>query len=243
MEWFKSWFETSYYHILYKNRNTEEAADFIQRLVTAIKIPAGARALDLACGKGRHSVTLAKLGFEVTGVDLSKNSIESARRHSLPNLSFAIHDMRKPMDQRFNAVFNFFTSFGYFDDLADNLEVLKSVSSMLDDDGTFVLDYLNANYAKRHLVLTEKKQIEGVDFEITRKVEDGFIIKTIAVNDASKEFKGEYQEKVADFSLLDFEELMQKTGMRVQTTYGDYDLSPFDAELSPRLILVCEKVK
>ncbi|MFN5878833.1 MAG: SAM-dependent methyltransferase, partial [Flavobacteriales bacterium] len=67
-EWFADWFDTPYYHILYKNRNDEEAAHFIENLIEFIQLDLGSRVLDLACGKGRHSVTLNKLGYNVLGV-------------------------------------------------------------------------------------------------------------------------------------------------------------------------------
>ena len=78
-EWFEEWFDTSYYHTLYKHRNDEEAAQFIERIVAELPLKTGAHVLDLACGKGRHSITLNKLGFNVLGVDLAANSIDKAQ--------------------------------------------------------------------------------------------------------------------------------------------------------------------
>lgn len=241
MEWFENWFETPYYHILYQNRNSLEAAEFIKNLIGEIKLPEGKKVLDLACGKGRHSVTLAKLGFDVTGIDLSKNSIEHARRFETDKLTFQIHDMRKPLDERFDAVFNFFTSFGYFENLDDNLKVLQSVEQMLDSDGVFVLDYLNGHFVKSNLVLTENKNLNGVTFHISREIENGFIVKTIRVDDVHKNVNRVYTEKVADFSLEDLERLTEKAGLKITALYGDYELKPYDKNTSSRLILVCAK--
>src|SRR5690554_744393 len=77
--WFETWFDTSYYHILYQNRDFVEAERFITNLLAFLKLPAGSNCLDLACGKGRHSVFLNKHGLKVTGVDLSENSINEAK--------------------------------------------------------------------------------------------------------------------------------------------------------------------
>ncbi len=55
-EWFASWFDTSYYHILYKHRDDSEAQEFIRNLVSFLNIKKENRLLDLACGKGRHSI-------------------------------------------------------------------------------------------------------------------------------------------------------------------------------------------
>ena len=80
-EWFESWFDTSYYHTLYKHRDHKEAEVFMKNLVNYLNLSNNASLLDLACGKGRHAIYLNSLGFQVTGVDLSKNSIEKAKRH------------------------------------------------------------------------------------------------------------------------------------------------------------------
>ncbi len=86
MEWFENWFDSPYYHTLYKNRDFKEAEDFIQRLLSELSPDEGSFALDLACGKGRHSITLNNAGLNVTGVDLSRESILHAEQFSSENL-------------------------------------------------------------------------------------------------------------------------------------------------------------
>ena len=116
-EWFEQWFDTKYYHILYKDRDHEEARRFIDTLIKYLSPVPNSRILDLACGKGRYSVFLADKGFEVTGIDLSVQSIEYARQFENDHLSFYTHDMRLPFRiNYFDYVFNFFTSFGYFEE-------------------------------------------------------------------------------------------------------------------------------
>ena len=77
-QWFTSWFDTPYYHTLYKDRNHSEAQVFMDNLTNYLNVPEHGEILDLACGKGRHSIYLNSLGYNVTGVDLSENSIEYA---------------------------------------------------------------------------------------------------------------------------------------------------------------------
>ena len=117
--WFASWFDTPYYHILYKERNYREAQIFMDNLTHYLNLPEKAKVLDLACGKGRHAIYLNQLGFEVIGADLSENSIAEASKNSNSSLQFQVHDMREKFDDQFDAIFNLFTSFGYFDDLAE----------------------------------------------------------------------------------------------------------------------------
>ena len=89
-KWFETWFDTPYYHLLYNNRNDDEAQNFISNLVGFLKLPTSALVLDVACGKGRHSRYLAKLGYNTTGIDLSPQSINDANKELLPNLAFGI---------------------------------------------------------------------------------------------------------------------------------------------------------
>ena len=116
MSWFAHWFDSPYYHLLYKNRDNEEAQVFINKLVSHFKIPKKSKILDIACGKGRHATYFNKKGMDVMGVDLSHNSINSAKKAENATLKFAVHDMRKVFQKnRFDIVTNLFTSFGYFE--------------------------------------------------------------------------------------------------------------------------------
>src|SRR6476620_1008681 len=93
-KWFQNWFNSPYYHILYKQRDDEEAELFIDNLCSFLKPAREARMLDIACGRGRHAIYLNKKGYDVTGIDLSISSIKFAQQHENPKLHFAVHDMR-----------------------------------------------------------------------------------------------------------------------------------------------------
>src|SRR3970282_2312904 len=90
--WFSSWFDTPYYHILYKDRNYREAQIFMDNLTHYLNLPETQKVLDLACGKGRHSIYLHQLGFDVLGADLSENSIGEASKTTKETLHFKVHD-------------------------------------------------------------------------------------------------------------------------------------------------------
>lgn len=236
-EWYKDWFNSPYYHKLYNNRNRFEAASFIQKLVSKIHLPKHAHVVDLACGKGRHSQTLAELGFHVLGLDLSPKNIASAKKGIHQNPEFRIHDMRDPLEQeQFDAVFNLFTSFGYFDSLDENGLVISQVKQSLKPEGLFIQDYLNAQYVKNTLVESETIFRAGIEYQISKRIEDSQVIKTIAFEDNSEEFK--FEERVRLFSVEEFEEMYTKAGLSIITTYGNYDLEEFDSETSSRLILI-----
>ena len=81
-EWFETWFDTRYYHTLYGHRDENEARQFIDALLSFLKPSEDARFLDVACGKGRHAKQINTSGFDLTGIDLSVNSIALANRAS-----------------------------------------------------------------------------------------------------------------------------------------------------------------
>lgn len=239
MEWFESWFDSKYYHILYKNRDDDEARFFIQNLISFLKLPKDSKVLDLACGKGRHALILAENGFKTTGVDLAPNSIIEAQKNDLPNLHFRVHDMREPLNEKFDAVFNLFTSFGYFNDINDNLKVINSIESMLEPNGAAIIDFMNVNKVINNLVPAETKKVEGISFKISRKYENQYIIKTIDFEAEGKSFH--FEEKVQGLKKYDFKKLIEQSNLSIDTIFGDYDLSSFDENTSNRLILVLRK--
>nr|WP_299202023.1 class I SAM-dependent methyltransferase [uncultured Brumimicrobium sp.] len=239
-KWFETWFDTSYYHILYQNRDFVEAERFITNLLAFLKLPAGSNCLDLACGKGRHSVFLNKHGLKVTGVDLSENSINEAKPFENETLTFDVHDMRTVYKKNeYDTVFNLFTSFGYFDDYEDNLKVLNSVNEMLVAGGQLVIDFMNADFVLDHLVKEEEKTMAGIKFHITRNYDGSHIFKNIHFTDKGKEFN--FQEKVQAIKKEEFEDLLEKAGFEVQHVFGDFSLAQFDRSKSDRLIIIAEK--
>lgn len=240
MEWFESWFDTPYYHLLYNNRDYTEAENFITKLTQELQLPESSKIIDLACGKGRHSVFLNKLGYNVLGLDLSQQSIEFDKQFENENLAFKVHDMRNPIDSEpVNAVFNLFTSFGYFDNETDDRNVFKSVYNALQPEGFFVLDYLNEEYVTRNLVPETTINREGIDFHISKKIEDRHIIKDIRfeIDGESKHFF----EKVKLHTLETIENYASECGFERIKIWGDYQLNDFQKEISPRCINLFKK--
>lgn len=239
-DWFESWFDTAYYHILYKNRDNREAEAFIGNLVDYIQLPQNSYVLDLACGKGRHSITLFTHGYKVLGVDLSHQSIDFAERLSNENLKFRVHDMREVIPgEQFDAVFNLFTSFGYFDSSEDNKRVLKAVYQMLKPGGILLIDFMNASKVIANLVEEETKTVDGISFTISRKYDGQHIFKYIQFEAEGKQHK--YMERVQALKLPDFEQLLDACGFDLIRTFGDFDLGAFHETTSNRLILLARK--
>ena len=234
--WFASWFDTKYYHILYKDRNYLEAQVFMDNLTNYLNLPDEAKVLDLACGKGRHSIYLNQLGFNVLGADLSENSIAEASKNTNTNLNFKVHDMREPFEEKFDAIFNLFTSFGYFESDDDNLTTLKSIKESLSEYGFAVIDFMNVNHVISNLVPEEVKKVDKIDFHIKRYVKDNHIFKEIDFEDNGEKFH--YTEKVQALTLQDFESMMEEAGIYLLDIFGDYKLKKFHKTESERLIMI-----
>lgn len=234
--WFASWFDTPYYHILYKDRDYEEAQLFMDNITGYLNLPEDAKILDLACGKGRHSIYLNKLGYDVTGADLSENSIKEASKHTNDKLHFVVHDMRDTCNEKYDAIFNLFTSFGYFESDDDNLTTLKAIHNSLTEYGFAVIDFMNVHKVIADLVTQETKVIDGIEFHIKRYVEDNHIIKEIDFNDKGQQFH--FTEKVKALTLEDFEAMMEEAGIYLLDVFGDYKLHKFYKNESERLIMI-----
>lgn len=239
-QWFELWFDSPLYHILYKNRNQEEANLFMDNVIRHLEIDFGS-ILDLACGKGRHAFYLAEKGFDVVGLDLSKESIQYANTmYQLPNLEFYVHDMRLPFRiNYFDYIFNLFTSLGYFDSLKENEKVFQSMHAGLKDNGYILIDFMNTEKVIHNLVPREKKDIDGYTFYIRREVENGKIVKNIHIEKEDNVWM--YKEEVQVLMQHHFHTFLNNTGFTLVREFGDYQLNPFNIKTSDRYILLARK--
>ena len=240
MQWFEEWFDTPYYHILYKNHDYKEAEDFLNLLTDDLKLEKNSKIIDLACGKGRHSVYLNKLGYNVLGLDLSEQSISFDKQFETETLKFQVHDMRNKIESEpVNAVFNLFTSFGYFETEEEDKSVFQSVSDVLKDNSFFVLDFLNAEYVKSVIRPNAVVERENIVFNIKKHIEGEYIMKEIDFEDQGKNFhffervKLTRPEKILQFA--------EEFGFELVKRWGDYQLNDFDESSSQRCINLFRK--
>lgn len=251
--WFSTWFDTPYYHILYQDRDYQEASSFMQLVTQRLQLPQGASIMDLACGRGRHSIYLNQLGYHVTGVDLSASSIAFAKAQltktiesptaltpiNIDTIDFEVHDMTVPYHTQFDAVFNLFTSFGYFDNQVDDLNTIKAIYSNLLPGGYAVIDFMNVPYVLAHLQLYNETSYDGITFKQSRKFENGYIYKDIKFTDNGQDYH--FTERVKALQLDDFKSYFNSAGLKLQSVYGDYQLNEYDTVQSDRLIMIVQK--
>lgn len=240
MSWFINWFDSPYYHILYKDRNEEEARVFIDNLLSYLQIPKKSTLLDVACGKGRHAIYFNKKGMNVVGIDLSKKSIKIAKKNNNKNLQFGVWDMRKVYKQNtFDIVTNLFTSFGYFEKNEDEQKAINAMALNLKKEGILVIDFMNTKKAIKHLVKYEKKTVDDITFKIKRSHKKDYIIKDIVFSDNGEDFQ--FQEKVKALTLVDLSDMIRNAKLKIIDIFGNYKLEDFNVLKSERLIIICKK--
>ncbi|MFN2437551.1 MAG: class I SAM-dependent methyltransferase [Chitinophagaceae bacterium] len=242
--WYKDWFNSPYYHKLYFDRDEEEAEAFIEQLLAYLNPLPNSRILDVACGKGRHSKFLSSKGYDVTGIDISIDSINYAKQFEHDALHFYVHDMRLLFwVNYYDYAFNFFTSFGYFLTRREHDDAVRTIAGSLKENGILLVDYLNVHYVEDHFKHTEIKTIDETKYEINRWHDDTHFYKKIVVTDAQLEKPIEYIEKVAKFSLGDFTDMLAYQNMQVLEVFGDYQLKPYDVRKTPRMVIMAKKMR
>ena len=240
-DWFINWFNSKYYHILYKSRNKNEASNFIQAIISTLSLKSNNSVLDLGCGNGRHSISLSNHFKLVHGIDISSENISIANENKKENLKFFISDMRNfDTNTKYEYIFNLFTSFGYFKKNEDNIKVLKSCHHHLNKNGLLFIDFLNSEQIKRTINgLKETRNINGIRFNIHKEIIGDYVIKNIEIKDGETTYN--FQEKVQLFKIQDFKKMFEISGFEIISSYGDYQMNPYDPN-SSRLILCAKKI-
>jgi 2-polyprenyl-3-methyl-5-hydroxy-6-metoxy-1,4-benzoquinol methylase len=245
--WYESWFNTDLYYHIYANRNHREAAVLANLIEKKIPVSRYNNLLDLACGRGRHSIQMALKGYNVTGVDLATKALETAKMHALEfgveqKTHFVQKDMRSlGYQNEFDAVINVFTSFGYFSD-QENIQVIQQIANALRPKGLFLFDYLNPVTVEKNLMKKEEGVYLalGLSYDIERWIENNIVYKSISLSDKNKDVYTT-QEQVCLYERSWFEEHFKNAGLQIKESYGNYEGLPFNAKESPRQLYLCEK--
>lgn len=238
--WYSEWFNSPYYHILYSNHDDREAQLFIDNLLAKLGLPQGSDIADIACGRGRHSLYFSEKGYEVTGYDLSPNSVAYAQEFAHATLSFEVHDMREKINHvEYDLVVNLFTSFGYFDEEKDNYDAIATMAGACSADGHVVIDFMNTGKVLENLIAKEIKVEDDIVFKISRSVVDNFIVKNIQFADGGKKYS--FEERVRIIYKEDFQKYFQSADLNLMEIYGNYGLEPYDPKHSDRMIFILRK--
>lgn len=244
--WYELYFGEDYLDI-HRNDITEETTrKQVEGIVSLLRLEPGARILDLACGHGRHSIPLAKLGYEVTGYDLSEVFLERAKADAAEekaDVRWIRGDIRElQFEAEFDAVINMFTAFGYFEDADDDLKTLARVRRALVPGGRFLLetihrDGLAARFRNREwdktaagsLVLRDRR----LDLATDVMHEDVLVIRA----DGSRT---EHRMTMRMRTLPGYLSLLRRADLEPEVWYGGMDGKPLDMS-SWRLVLVSRR--
>lgn len=238
--WFEHWFDSPLHEQLYAKRDANEANRLAELISGHFPVLVYPRLLDLACGRGRHSINFANRGYHVTGVDLAPTAIWRAKtKATLAGLEidFRVGDMRVPLNETFDVVVNLFTSFGYFASEAENELPIAAMSKMVRPGGQVWIDFLNPGNVRANLVPSDSGSIPEWSYTSRRWIEDGAVRKEIHLIEDDTGNEQIFTEYVKLIELEWFEAVSSKYGLKMQTVYGDYDGNPYESTRSPRMIM------
>ncbi len=237
------WYQESFgddYLLVYQHRNRTMADQEVDQLLTWLDLSKEDRILDLCCGMGRHSITLAKRGLQVLGLDLSEVLLRKANSLAYQEglwVPFIHGDMRKLpfVENSFDVVLNLFTSFGYFPEDDENRQVLAEVSRVLRTSGRFFIDFLNRKRVVETLVPESQRFIQDVAIYEQRWIDGDFVCKKIRVRDGSGERV--YHERVKMYTFEQMCDLLTQSGLRPIKAYGNFHGDPY-SEDSERMMII-----
>lgn len=246
-EWFESdWFWETFGPIMFDEQTMSKTDEEAEGVVKLTGIPRGSRILDVCCGFGRHSLELARWGYEMTGIDRTESYIRRAREGArLENLDcrFLEGDVRTDIpDGPFDGAVCMWNSFGYSDDPQDDEIIVKSVYDKLAPGSFFLLD-------------TPGKEVIASGFEANTWFERGdtkiLLEYSIDLNWTVLTNRWLFMEKDGDinefsfsqriFSALEMAQMLYRAGFDSIDIYGDWQGAPYDNN-AERLIVIGWKV-
>lgn len=238
--WYAQWFDRSEYETVYAARNDSDAERMIHRIVDSTSLVPGATVLDVACGRGRHARAFARMGYRVTGIDLSPRAIETARRMAVQedlDIDFEEGDMRvAPCRGCFDLVVNLFTSFGYFERDEDHQKSIDAMARSMKSDAWLVQDFMNVDRVVADLVPIDERREGALRVVQRRWVEGPRLVKEITLRQAASPDQV-FTESVRLLRLKDFETMYRVAGLRLDRVFGDVDGTDFTPD-SPRMIMI-----
>lgn len=241
--WYEDWFNSQEYLTVYSHRDQLEADTFAKTITGLLPEITGGKLLDMACGAGRHAIAFAKLGFQVTAVDLSPRLLETAARNARA-LDLEITFRRENLlsftsDAIHSLVLNVFTSFGYFDRDEDNFRLFHVAYQALQSKGTFVFDYLNVSSLKKTFSPYSRDFFNNYIIEQVRSLSTERVEKTILIQSGTT--LQTFRESVKLYTADCLETELRKAGFQQIRLLGDYSGGKFREDSSPRFIALCTK--
>jgi SAM-dependent methyltransferase len=245
----KSWHESDDFWetmapMIFGNQRWDAAPVEVDQVVRLLGASPGAAILDLCCGPGRHSLELARRGFNVTGVDRTAVYIERAQEQAEAEglaVEFVQEDMRHFCRPNvFDAAISLFTSFGYFEDPDENHQVLTNMYHSLKDEGTLILEMMGKEVLARIFRERDWSEQDGVLFLEERKVsKDWSWMENRWIMLRGQE-RHEFEISHWLYSAAELSAMLKECGFGSVGVYGDLEGAPYDHR-ARRLVAVAYK--
>jgi len=244
MAWWETLFEDAYPRLWSSLLTPERTSREVAGIEGFLELALGASILDLCCGQGRITMPLAQKGYRMTGLDLSERLLELARaaaREAGVDVRWRRADMRDiPWEEEFDAVISIFTSFGYFEDEAENQRVLEGVRRALVPGGKFLID---VNHRDRMVQLFQDRywfEVEDIVVWVERHFDPvkGISRETMRWLEGDEERQRSFS--VRCYTATELARMLRRAGLEPVAFYGDFDQSEFTKD-SRRLIVLAEK--
>jgi len=245
----KSWHEQdrfweTFAPVIFSNKVISAAPQEVEQLLNLLNLEQNARICDLCCGIGRHSLDLARRGFQVTSVDRTERYLQEAKKKADAeglDIQFIREDMRKfRQPNTFDAVINLYTSFGYFDDQTDNKTVLENIYKSLKSNGKLLMELMGKEVLARIFQERDWREENGVILLEERKVGKNwdFIESHWIIFKDGKKYEHKFYPKL--YSAVELCEMLKSSGFQQVETYGGLDGSPYDQK-AKRLVIAGQK--
>ena len=230
---------------MFSEQSWENAPKQVDDLLALLDLAPGSRILDCACGPGRHSLELARRGFKVTGIDRTQPYLSLARRQAEAEgltLELVLEDMRRfSRPAAFDAVLSMFTSFGYFDNPAENLQVLRNLYRSLNEDGVLLMEMSGKEVIARIYQRRDWREQDGAYLLEERNVVENWTrmnSRWILINKDGAIHEYGFSHWI--YSAGELGAMLAQSGFRRITFYGDTAGAPYDHE-ARRLVAVAHK--
>jgi len=217
----------------------------VARLIELLALPLGSRVLDVPCGQGRHAHLLAEAGYDVDGLDYSKDLLDVARKRGTgQNLRYTRGDMRKMparWSRRFDAVLNLFTSFGFFSHPSDDARVIKEFARVLKPGGALVWHGANRDgVMARFLPRDWWTSPDGTLFAQEREFDSLSGVLAVRSTWRRGARKGTREHRLRLYTATRLAELCADAGLVVEQAYDGFNDRPL-RRTSSEMLLVARK--
>jgi SAM-dependent methyltransferase len=230
--------------IMFGEQRWNSTAPQVTQLVSLLNIAAPAKVLDLCCGMGRHSLEFARRGFKVTGVDRTAVYLDRARKEAEKEglaVDFVRDDMRQFVrPDGFDVVINLFTSFGYFENPAEDRRVITNMAKSLPKGGRLVMEMMGKEILARIFRERDWREEGGVIWLEERKVSKDWSwidCRWIMLRDAKRH---EFRVSHRLYSAAELSALLRECGFAHVEIHGTLAGGPYD-HTAERLVAVATK--